>query len=117
MLTLFRNRWTSIFVPKLVAGAPAAETQVVQDFLEPSENETKRLLQTAELEEAELKQISTLIACTFHIKSWFKAQGNMQPRRCGYMPHMLPYASNRLFSRVRGASTAPTMAILSLLVH
>ena len=34
--------------------APVADTQVVQDFLEPSETETKRLLQTAELEEAEL---------------------------------------------------------------
>ena len=34
--------------------APVADTQVVQDFLEPSENETKRPLQTAELEEAEL---------------------------------------------------------------
>ena len=34
--------------------APVADTQVLQDFLEPSENETKRSLQTAEVEEAEL---------------------------------------------------------------
>ena len=38
-----------------VAGAsPAADTQVVQDFLKPSENETRRLLQTVKQEEAEL---------------------------------------------------------------
>ncbi len=52
MLALFRNRRTSILVPKPVAGSAAPDTQVVQDFLEPSENETE--LQTTEQEEAEL---------------------------------------------------------------
>ena len=38
-----------------VAGAiPAADAQDVQNFLKPSENKTKRLLQTAGQEEAEL---------------------------------------------------------------
>lgn len=37
-----------------VAGPPAANTQVVQEFLEPSAKEAKRLLQIPVQEEAEL---------------------------------------------------------------
>lgn len=37
-----------VFHKPVAGAAAAADGQVVQDFLEPSENETKRLLQTAE---------------------------------------------------------------------